>query len=480
MMRVACAALFVAAVAPEAAAFAPGGAFAPGLAARPIGRVSSVRPFAAVGGARRATRVLDLKATAAIQPDQKEPQELAEWRKNLDLKGWAEEVRALEKKHRANQGEEDVKHMKKMLNWSYALYAVGLATAGFAQFPWNPISALCLSTAICVRWTMIGHHVCHGGYSAEVGIDNRFHRANFARGPVRRFIDWCDWMLPEAWDVEHNYKHHFELGEGSDPDLLERNAHNVRIATRPKFVKYMEMFALMVMWKWFYYAPNTLKEMNERQEMLAAKKGEDTTGMNPFKLPPSPGDYGDVTKAATIKYVVAEMFKLNFAPAKSIFSVLAPYFTAHFIITPMIFYVLFGQAVAMTALANLAAAEVLTNLHSFLIVVPNHAGEDVYRFKTPVKVKSDEFYLRAVIGSVNFKTGGNVNDFMHGWLNYQIEHHMFADMSMLSYQRMAPEMKALCEKYGVPYVQENVFTRLRKTLQIGVGSKNMKVWENGD
>jgi hypothetical protein len=71
MMRVACAALFVAAVAPEAAAFAPGGAFAPGLAARPIGRVSSVRPFAAVGGARRATRVLDLKATAAIQPDQK-------------------------------------------------------------------------------------------------------------------------------------------------------------------------------------------------------------------------------------------------------------------------------------------------------------------------------------------------------------------------------------------------------------------------
>ena len=69
---------------------------------------------------------------------------------------------------------------------------------------------------------------------------------------------------------------------------------------------------------------------------------------------------------------------------------------------------------------------------------------------------------------------------MHGWLNYQIEHHMFADMSMLSYQRMAPEMKALCEKYGVPYVQENVFTRLRKTLQIGVGSKNMKVWENGD
>ena len=42
---------------------------------------------------------------------------------------------------------------------------------------------------------------------------------------------------------------------------------------------------------------------------------------------------------------------------------------------------------AMTALVNLFAAEVLTNIHSFIIVVPNHAGEDVYRFKTPVKVR---------------------------------------------------------------------------------------------
>jgi hypothetical protein len=38
-------------------------------------------------------------------------------------------------------------------------------------------------------------------------------------------------------DVEHNYLHHYELGEGSDPDLLERNAHNVRISKLPKALK---------------------------------------------------------------------------------------------------------------------------------------------------------------------------------------------------------------------------------------------------
>ncbi len=94
-------------------------------------------------------------------------------------------------------------------------------------------------------------------------------------------------------------------------------------------------------------------------------------------------------------------------------------------------------------------------------------------------MKSDEFYLRAVIGSANFDTGSDANDFVHGWLNYQIEHHMFPDLSMLSYQRMAPEIKAICEKHGVPYVQENVLKRVWRTIQIGVGTRSMLVWEKG-
>jgi len=482
-----CMVMMLAAALPLASAFAPSAGLhmvklgSPrGLSSRRHARLTELKAsFTGLAD----TKNYPLAPTVTTGPKSESEFTVPEWRKKVDLKAWGAEIRALEKRYRNGQGEEDVKHLNKMLNWTYILYAIGLATAGFSvaamPFGVNPISAFCLSTAICMRWTMIGHHVCHGGYNAQVGIGHRFHRSTFARGPVARFMDWCDWMLPEAWDVEHNALHHYELGEGSDPDLLERNAHNVRIANRPKFMKYMEMFTLAVMWKWFYYAPNTLKEMYDRQIKLAAKKG-DTSIKQPFEMPKAPGDFGDVTKAATIKHAISEMFKLNFRPASALFSCLAPYFTAHFIITPLIFYVLFGHTVAMAALVNLAAAEILTNVHSFLIVVPNHAGEDVYRFKTPVKVKTDDFYLRAVIGSANFRTGGNVNDFMHGWLNYQIEHHMFADMSMLSYQRMAPEVKAICEKHGVPYVQENVFERLRKTLQIGVGSRDMLVYEYGD
>ena len=58
-----------------------------------------------------------------------------------------------------------------------------------------------------------------------------------------------------------------------------------------------------------------------------------------------------------------------------------------------------------------------------------------------------------VISSANFRTGGDNNDFMHGWLNYQVEHHMWPQLSALSYQKAQPEVAAICAKYGVPYVQ---------------------------
>ena len=45
---------------------------------------------------------------------------------------------------------------------------------------------------------------------------------------------------------------------------------------------------------------------------------------------------------------------------------------------------------------------------------------------------------------------------------------------MLQYQKAAPELKGICDKYGVPYVKESVFERLRKTLDIMVGKTTMR------
>ena len=58
-------------------------------------------------------------------------------------------------------------------------------------------------------------------------------------------------------------------------------------------------------------------------------------------------------------------------------------------------------------------------------------------------------------------------------MNYQIEHHVFPDVSMRAYQRVQPKVKALCAKYGVPYVQESVLTRFKKMLDVAVGRTSM-------
>ena len=127
-----------------------------------------------------------------------------------------------------------------------------------------------------------------------------------------------------------------------------------------------------------------------------------------------------------------------------------------------------GAWAAFSVLCNTVLAELLTNFHGFVVVVTNHAGDDLEVFDTPMGNKQ-EFYRRQVVGSTNFRTGGDLNDFLHGWLNYQIEHHLFPDLPMRQYQRIQPEVKALCEKHGLPYTQQSVWTRLRKTLAVAVG-----------
>lgn len=128
----------------------------------------------------------------------------------------------------------------------------------------------------------------------------------------------------------------------------------------------------------------------------------------------------------------------------------------------------------MCAVKSLFLAELLTNVHAFVAIVTNHAGDDMYRFRNGCKPYSGSFFLRQVLASVDFAYGTDAVDFFHGWLNYQVEHHLWPNLSMLSYQRSAPLVRAICEKHGVPYVKQNVFYRVHKTVEIMVGTKSMR------
>eukprot|EP00294_Goniomonas_avonlea_P008809 CAMPEP_0114550908 /NCGR_PEP_ID=MMETSP0114-20121206/6322_1 /TAXON_ID=31324 /ORGANISM="Goniomonas sp, Strain m" /LENGTH=414 /DNA_ID=CAMNT_0001735709 /DNA_START=6 /DNA_END=1250 /DNA_ORIENTATION=+ len=385
-----------------------------------------------------------------------------EWIPNVKLDAFKKDIQELGKELAAGQGPADVAHLNKIKRWSNTATFLGLFSMWLSPLYLFPAALLSLGTFS--RWTMVGHHVCHGGY--DNCASPRFNRFRFAVGNIwRRLVDWFDWMLPEAWNVEHNNLHHYHLGEDGDPDLVERNLKYLRESDAPLILKYAVVSVMIVTWKWSYYAVNTFKELKIKDRKNAG-----------LPLPTLPGV--KVSDSLTVWTLLSGTHP--FVPVGEFFTkVVGPYLVWRFGIVPLTFLFVgnafgVGSAFYWNAVLNLILADLLTNTHAFVAIVTNHAGDDLYRFDTHTKPRSGTFYLRQVISSANFSAGTDVVDFMHGWLNYQIEHHLWPDLSMLSYQRAMPRVKLICAKHGVPYIQHNVFRRVKKTVDIMVGATSMR------
>ena len=212
------------------------------------------------------------------------------------------------------------------------------------------------------------------------------------------------------------------------------------------------MFLGAITWKIIYYPPNAMRTLYEAQQRR---------GKNEVPLPESVMDW--------------RVFFPFVQPGVQLWlRSYLPYVLLHYVLIPLPF-LLISQWAYFSVLANRLMAEVLTNLHAFIVIVPNHAGEDLYRFDTAIEGRGD-FYLRQIVGSTNYRTGGDLNDYLHGFLNYQIEHHVWPDMTMLQYRKAQPRMAEICRRHGVAYVQESIWVRLRKLLDVLVGKTTMQHW----
>jgi len=378
------------------------------------------------------------------------------WIEHLDHDALKAELGALGKEMAAEAGPEDLAHLHKIVWWSRLCSWVGFATCAWKI---NPITVFLLSLGTLTRWTIIGHHVCHGGFD-KCDKSKRYNRFTFGVGSLwRRSVDWLDWMLVEAWNVEHNQLHHYHLGETADPDLVEMNMDYLRQLDAPKAVKYAACAFMAVTWKWWYYAPNTFKALKMTERRRAGQARLDGAEA------PQTFDFGWLVGKGDDTYV---------AGSEVLLRVLGPYFAQRFLLAPLPFLFFFGWPAYVRALGNLALADLATNLHSFVVVATNHAGNDLYRFRAHCKPRSSTFYLRQIISSANFSCGTDLVDFLHGFLNYQVEHHMWPDLSMRAYQKSQPRVQALCAKHGVPYIKQNVFYRVYKLVQIMVGEESMR------
>ena len=101
------------------------------------------------------------------------------------------------------------------------------------------------------------HHIGNRGYDRVPGVPPEYTSRVFARG-CRRFLDWADWMVPEAWIAERNVLHHSFTSEPRDPDLVERNMADFHRAGLPRAAAYASLGLYAVSWKFLYYMPSTL------------------------------------------------------------------------------------------------------------------------------------------------------------------------------------------------------------------------------
>lgn len=384
--------------------------------------------------------------TSAITPP--------EWYTKLDLDEFKKDVDNLRKTLEAQQGPEDMAHLRKIVFVTNSLRYIGYA---FMWLPWYyGFHILSLSTAIFAEFAICNHHIIHSGY--DYAKDPKFNKKSFTDDSL--WGRWKSWslevFLPTAWANSHNQIHHYSLGEDTDPDLVERNLAFLRKMKAPNWFKSIPVFFMAAMWKWYYYSSNNTKRLSLNKLRSSDSEQYDKIPLKvknaPFTLPTYISKY--------------RPWMMPLTP------IISPYFVLHFLFFPLFFSAI-GWAPFVRVFVNMALMDVATNLHAFTCIVTNHAGDDLYRFSTPTSIKSGDFYMRQVIGSADYTSYGEITDYLLGGLLWQQAHHCFPDLTYTSYQKGSPLLYEICKKHGVPSVRENVFKRLIKTVDIMTGKTSM-------
>jgi fatty acid desaturase len=110
-----------------------------------------------------------------------------------------------------------------------------------------------------------------------------------------------------------------------------------------------------------------------------------------------------------------------------------------------------GSRWRRTLAANVSA-NLLRNLWAYVVIFCGHFPDGAEKFTADVLEHETrpEWYLRQMLGAANFKAG-RLLAFSSGNLCYQIEHHLFPDLPSNRYAQIAVRVRALCDKYDLPY-----------------------------
>jgi fatty acid desaturase len=329
------------------------------------------------------------------------------------LEALGREFDELGERVKADLGDRDARYIRSVIALQRRLALLGRIelVASRWRIPWV-LGAATLGLAKILENMEIGHNVLHGQW-------------DWMNDPVinSRAWDWDTASTAEAWRHSHNFIHHtFTNILGKDRDL---GYEIMRIDPHQKWhpVYLLQPFynvLLACLFEWGVAVHDLDFEAIRRGEKSAAQVRKELRGI-----------LGKARSQITKDYLAWPLLSG--------------------IVMTMVARRSFREPFRRTLTANVAA-NLIRNVWSYSIIFCGHFPDQTYTF-TQAEVEDETrggWYVRQLTGAANI-AGGPLFHVLSGNLGYQVEHHLFPDMPSTRYAEIAPRVREICVRYGLPY-----------------------------
>jgi linoleoyl-CoA desaturase len=342
------------------------------------------------------------------------------------FRAFGEELDALKEHTLARVGEADVAYVRNLNRFSRAMEIVGRVLIHFSP---EPVTFMAGVVALWVhkqlQATEIGHTALHGAYDRLPGGEA------FASKVFR----WDTPIDEESWRHAHNVRHHGNTNvAGKDPDIhfgTVRLTEQTPWSARNRFQLAASLGILFP--NFLFFIASHVSGIND----AVLDNGR------PEKFTVLPDRSRESVRAAwrkgLRKYVPYYLYNYVFFPALA---------------GPMFWKVLLGNWLA----------ETLRSVYSAATIFCGHVGHDVASYPAGTKAHGrGQWYAMQVEAANDFEVSLPVS-ILCGGLERQIEHHLFPTLPPRRLREIAPEVRAICEKYGVRYSTDTWGRTLLKAL----------------
>jgi NADPH-dependent stearoyl-CoA 9-desaturase len=352
------------------------------------------------------------------------------------------EFDAIRDRVRADLGERDRRYIESMIAMHRRLAVISRVLLLASRYrPAKLAGTAALSAAKILENMEIGHNVLHGQW--DWMNDPRIHSSTW---------DWDTASTAEAWKHSHNYVHHtFTNIRGKDKDL---GYEIMRIDPLQKWhpvYLFQPLYNLLLMafFEWGVAVHDLDFEAIRTGQKSKAQIKRELAGIREKAKSQIVKDYiawpllSGLAMAALDLALESRGGKGRWQRGRRRRGGLAG----------ALQHALAGgrQAFRSTAAAD-ATANLVRNAWAYAIIFCGHFPDQTYTFD-PEEVEDESpggWYVRQLTGAANIE-GGPLFHVASGNLGYQVEHHLFPDLPSTRYAEIAPQVKDICERYGLPY-----------------------------